>query len=188
MLFACLLAALPQDLPALPEKVFAEITAESVMDHVHGLTRFGTRHTLSDTESDERGIGAARRWIRAQLERFDEQARFSIYLEGHERELQGGATVVVVNVMAVLPGTMGAAAHRHYYVVGHYDTRGSGALDAASDAPGANDDGSGTAVVMELARVLADEALDSTLVFLATAGEEQGLWGSTAHVDPRSRR
>lgn len=183
MLLALLIVALPQDVPQLPEKVFQEITAESVMEHVEGLALFGTRHTLSDVESDERGIGAARRWIRSEFERYDEQGRFSIYLEGHEQQTRSGAKVDVVNVLAVLPGTMGDAAQRHYYVLGHYDSRGSGGMDVISDAPGANDDGSGTAVVMELARVLADEELDSTVVFLATAGEEQGLWGATAHVE-----
>jgi len=183
MLLSLLLAALPQDVPELPEKIFAEITAESVMEHVEGLAFFGTRHTLSDVESDERGIGAARRWILSELERFDEEGRLDISLDAHEQALRNGSTADVVNVMAVLPGVMEGASRRHYYVVGHFDSRAGSGMDTLADAPGANDDGSGTAVVMELARVLADEELDSTVVFLATAGEEQGLWGATKHVE-----
>lgn len=78
---------------------------------------------------------------------------------------------------------MPEAADRHYYVIGHYDSRASDPMDADSDAPGANDDGSGTAVVVELARVLADAKLDATVVFMATAGEEQGLLGARAHAE-----
>jgi len=183
MLLSLLLAALVQDAPELPEKVFAEITSETVMEHVEGLALFGTRHTLSDVESDERGIGAARRWILSEFERFDDEGRLDILLDGHEQELRNGATTDVVNVVAVLPGVMEGANRRYYYVLGHYDSRASGGMDTQAEAPGANDDGSGTAVVMELARVLADEELDSTVVFLATAGEEQGLWGATKHVE-----
>jgi len=87
-----------------------------------------------------------------------------------------------VNVVAVLAGSMPAAAARRYAVVGHYDSRCSDVLDAEGDAPGANDDGSGVAAVMELARVMAGRRFDATLVFLLTAGEEQGLLGARAHA------
>jgi Zn-dependent M28 family amino/carboxypeptidase len=88
-----------------------------------------------------------------------------------------------VNVVAELPGTLPEAAHRRYYVVGHYDSRNSDGADAEGDAPGANDDASGTAIVMELARALANVELDATVVFLCTAGEEQGLYGARYHVE-----
>jgi Zn-dependent M28 family amino/carboxypeptidase len=84
----------------------------------------------------------------------------------------------VEDVVAVLPGVMPEAASRRYYVVGHYDSRTTDVMDATSDAPGANDDASGVAVVLELARVLGRQRFDATLVFLATAGEEQGLYGA----------
>ena len=180
-----LLALLPsQDTPTLPPGVAAEISAESVKAHVERLVLFGTRHTFSDASSDERGIGAARRWIRAELERYgaDGGGRLEVSLQAHERPAAGGA-VEVVNVVGVLPGTMAAARGRTYVVLGHYDSRAGGRMDAQADAPGANDDASGVAVVLELARVLADAELDSTVVFLATAGEEQGLWGATHFVE-----
>jgi Zn-dependent M28 family amino/carboxypeptidase len=88
----------------------------------------------------------------------------------------------IVNVVAVLPGAMPEARARRYYVVGHYDSRASDPLDATSDAPGANDDASGVAVVLEAARVLSKRRWDATLVFLATAGEEQGLYGAKLHA------
>ncbi|WP_434428091.1 M28 family peptidase [Nannocystis pusilla] len=91
--------------------------------------------------------------------------------------------VEVVNVVAVLPGSMPEARRRRYYVLGHYDSRASDVMDATSDAPGANDDGSGTALVLELARVMATRSFDATLVFMATAGEEQGLVGARRHAE-----
>ncbi|MFG0286167.1 MAG: M28 family metallopeptidase [Phycisphaerales bacterium JB039] len=151
--------------------------------NVEALVGFGTRHTLSETESDERGIGAARRWILAELQSYG--GRLEAKLERFEappgRRLPDGAEIV--NIVAVLPGTMPEAAHRRYYVLGHYDSRNSDGLDGAGDAPGANDDASGVAVVMELARTLADTRLDATVVFLCTAGEEQGLYGARYHVE-----
>jgi Zn-dependent M28 family amino/carboxypeptidase len=83
---------------------------------------------------------------------------------------------------------MPAAANRRYYVVAHYDSRVADVMDAVSDAPGANDDASGVAVVLELARVLAGQKLDATVVFLATAGEEQGLYGARAHAHAAHER
>jgi Zn-dependent M28 family amino/carboxypeptidase len=96
--------------------------------------------------------------------------------------------VEVVNVVATLPGTLPAAASRHYYVLGHYDSRASDPMDAQSDAPGANDDASGVAVVMEIARVLASRELDATVVLVATAGEEQGLLGAGKHAEAARSR
>jgi len=165
-----------------------EISGERAKGTIAELVRFGTRHTLSDAESDMRGIGAARRWIKQTLESFG--GRLEVRLDPHSipagRRLPDGAEVV--NVVAVLPGTMPEASDRLYYVMGHYDSRVSDPMDARSDAPGANDDGSGTAVVVELARILADERLDATVVFMAVAGEEQGLYGARAHADALGER
>jgi Zn-dependent M28 family amino/carboxypeptidase len=86
-------------------------------------------------------------------------------------------------VIATLPGTMKEAAARRVYVVGHYDSRASDVMDPEAPAPGANDDASGVAVVVELARVLAGQPLDATVVFMATAGEEQGLLGARLHAN-----
>jgi Zn-dependent M28 family amino/carboxypeptidase len=88
----------------------------------------------------------------------------------------------IVNVEAVLPGALPAAAARRVYFVAHYDSRATDVLDAVSDAPGANDDGSGVAALIEIARVLSTRRFDATIVLLAVAGEEQGLFGSRLHA------
>ena len=92
----------------------------------------------------------------------------------------------ITNVVATLHGTDPTSADRVYVVTGHYDSRRTDVLDGTGDAPGANDDGSGTSAVIELARVMAKHPTEATIVFVAVAGEEQGLYGST--ISPRSRR
>jgi len=169
--------------PAQAERVVSSIQGERLLKHVEDLAGFGTRHTFSRTDLDTQGIGAARRYLLAQFESFGgrlepQMERFTL-----EPGRRVPREVELVNVLAVLPGTMPEAAGRRYYVLGHYDSRASSGADAESPAPGANDDASGVALVLELARVLADEQLDATVVFLATAGEEQGLYGATHHVE-----
>ncbi|HWM88295.1 MAG TPA: M28 family peptidase [Kofleriaceae bacterium] len=178
----------PGSPPAAVTEMLGEISAERVKQDVVALAGFGTRHTLSDTESPTRGIGAARNWIKAEMERgaaASKGSAMAVSFDSHKVEPDGKRvtrTVDVVNVVAVLPGTMPQAAGRRYYVIGHYDSRRSDPLDATGDSPGANDDASGTAVVIELSRVLAARKLDATLVFMATAGEEQGLLGAKGHA------
>jgi len=146
---------------------------------VETLSAFGTRHTASTTEAKDRGIGAARRWLKAELEGIEGlevfEQRFSS--PGSERLAAG---VEIVNVCARLPGRDPRAAARIHVVSGHYDSRASDVMDATSDAPGANDDASGVAVVLELARLLAKERPEATVLFACVAGEEQGLLGSRA--------
>ncbi|MEM6992351.1 MAG: M20/M25/M40 family metallo-hydrolase [Myxococcota bacterium] len=176
------------DLPPTPPPdevtaLLAAVDAAQVMDTVTSLAGFGTRHTLSE-DTETRGIGAARRWIHARLSAAG--PRLDVSFDSHPMGPDGrriDRPVAVVNVVAILPGTMPEATARHYYVIGHYDSRASDPMDAEGDAPGANDDASGVAVVLELARVLADQSLDSTVVFMATAGEEQGLLGARAHAE-----
>jgi len=183
--------------PAEVGEMLDQISPDRLIRTVERLAGFGTRHTLSDTESDSRGIGAARRWILAQLESYGEEAAEHAAAEGvdippleasFDRHVQppDGRRIPreteIVNVMAVLPGALPAARDRHYYVIGHYDSRASAVMDAESDAPGANDDASGVALLMELARVMSKRSHDATLVFMATAGEEQGLYGAGLHA------
>lgn len=164
------------------QALLAEVSVARIRSTIDSLVSFGTRHTLSDTQSPTRGIGAARTWILSQFQQAGGrlQPAFDEYIAPVGRRVP--EPVPLVNVMATLRGTMPEAAHRVYYVVGHYDSRASDVMDITSNAPGANDDGSGTTVVIELARVLAHAELDSTIVFLATAGEEQGLLGAAAHA------
>jgi peptidase M28-like protein len=184
------------------EKLVASISEQRLRQIDEKLASFVTRNTLSDTASPTRGIGAARQWIFDELKRSSSklQVSFDIY----KLPPQGRITreVELRNVMAVLPGKTA----RRIYVTGHYDTVNIGSQIAANTrpaaattptdpqlnpkqdynvaAPGANDDGSGTALTMELARVFAESGIefDATLVFICWAGEEQGLVGSRAHV------
>jgi Zn-dependent M28 family amino/carboxypeptidase len=161
----------------------AEIDGERMHALVTALAGFGTRHTLSRTHDPKRGIGAAREFLHRELQQAG--SRLQVRFDPHAVQPDGRRipqAVDVVNVVATLPGSMPSAAARHYYVVGHYDSRASDPLDAKSDAPGANDDASGVAVVTELARVMASRSFDATIVFMATAAEEQGLIGADRHA------
>jgi hypothetical protein len=172
------------------EKIVQEISAQNIKHIVDQLVSFGTRHTLSDTDSDTRGIGAARRWIKSELEGYSKQSGSrlkvvfdSFIIEPKDMEPRYRSRIPkpteIVNVVATLPGSRPESAGRIYVLSGHYDSMCSQMLDVKCDAPGADDDASGTAVSMELARVMSKYQFDATLVFLCVAGEEQGLVGST---------
>lgn len=174
--------------PPTAGEVMASITPEYVRATVDRLAAFGTRHSLSDAEHPSRGIGAARRWLKSELESFG--GGLEVSFEEFEPPVGGriGRPVKFVNVVAVLPGTMPEAAGRRYYVVGHYDSMPTSVMDPASDAPGANDDGSGTTAVLAIARALASRPCESTIVFLCTVGEEQGLVGARYHAEQAAGR
>jgi hypothetical protein len=168
-----------------------------VADTVKTLAGFGTRQLYSDTTSPTRGIGAAREWIRQQF--IAASPRLQVSFDTYQVAAQGGRLprdIELRNVVAILPGT----SPRRIYVTGHYDsvarrTDGQGEASgfdwarADNDAPGANDDGSGTTVVLEAARALAGSGVEfeATLVFVAFAGEEQGLVGATLHAARATR-
>jgi hypothetical protein len=168
----------PKDVRAM----LADVHASSLERFDRALVGFGTRHTLSTQTDPDRGIGAARDYIRDQFQRFAARSngRMSVELQSY---VQPPADRVpqptrITNVIATLRGTDPKSADRVYVVGGHYDSRVTDVLDATSDAPGANDDGSGTSAVLELARVMASRPSEATIVFVAFAGEEQGLYGS----------
>jgi Zn-dependent M28 family amino/carboxypeptidase len=148
---------------------------------VRKLVSFGTRHTLSDTVSQTRGIGAARRWIKAELDGIAAgcggclEVRFDRGLVSAAPGTRVTKDVELVNVVAVQKG--GRHPDRYLLITGHYDSRASDPNDVTSDAPGAVDDGSGTAAVIEAARALSKYQFDKTIVYGALAGEEQGLLG-----------
>ncbi len=171
------------------DKIVQEISAQNIKRIIDRLAEFGTRHTLSDTRSDTRGIGAARRWIKAELERYSRESggrlqveSDSFVVEPKDLEPRYQARIPqpteIVNVVATLPGSHPESAGRINVVSGHYDSICTPFVDTRCDAPGADDDASGTAVSMELARVMSKYQFDATLVFLCVAGEEQGLIGS----------
>ena len=166
--------------PEIPHPDVARIERD-----IRRLAAFGTRHTLSETESDTRGIGAARRWLRDEFLRISDEyhdGRLQVELQHYSlppgRRTPDG--VELANVVATLPGR---DPDRLVVVSGHYDSRASNPMDAEADAPGANDDASGVAAVLEAARVLRGATPTATVVFLAVAGEEQGLLGARAQAE-----
>lgn len=163
-----------------------EVDADRIEATVRRLAAFGTRHTLSSQDDPERGIGAARDWIKAELDRYARRSggRMTVELQSYVQEPTPRipAPTRITNVVATLRGSV--TPERVHVVSGHYDSRASDVMDATSDAPGADDDASGVAVAMELARVLAGRRPAATLVFAAVAGEEQGLFGA-AHMASR---
>ena len=170
-----------------------DIDASRIESHIRTLVGFGTRNTMSETESPTRGIGAARRWIRDELKRISEAngGRLVVELDGYFQEIDDRRIVKpvdILNVMATLKGTSPESADRIYVVSGHYDSICSDPSDYTSDAPGANDDASGVAAVLELARVMSKHEFDASIVFMAVAGEEQGLLGSTYQAGKSKER
>src|SRR5215813_5707661 len=167
------------------QKIVREISAANIEATIKKLVSFGTRHSLSETESNERGIGAARRWIKSEFDRYSResggrlQVAFDEFTQPPAQRIP--TATQLVNVVATLPGKQPESKDRIYVVSGHYDSCvcAQDVLDAKTDAPGANDDGSGTAAVMEIARVMSKYEFDATLVFMTVAAEEQGLLGAT---------
>jgi Zn-dependent M28 family amino/carboxypeptidase len=177
--------------PATPDARIAaalrQVSADPIRADIEKLLSFGTRATLSAQDANAiasgRGIGAAREWIKSELERYSKDCGGCLEVKTDSFTEQPADRIPqptqITNVYAVLKGTDAESANRIVLVTGHYDSRNSGALDATADAPGANDDGSGTAVSLECARVLSKLKFPATIIFLTVAGEEQGLNGST---------
>jgi len=169
----------PTEHPVLHE-IAGQVSADRIKADVTKLVGFGTRHTLSDTESDTRGIGAARRWVKTEFQRISadcggclEVVTQSDMISGEERIPK---PTEVMNVLAILHGKSDSG--RYVIMSGDIDSRVSDVMNATSDAPGANDNASGLAGVMEAARVLTrHRPFSATIVFAALSGEEQGLYG-----------
>lgn len=178
---ACVLAATQAQAETSIPDILSNISEKRIEANIRKLVSFGTRNSLSNPDDEKRGVGAARRWIKSELERCS--AGTSLQVTFDEHLVETGPRVPkptkFVNVVATLPGAQAESRERLYVVSGHYDSMPSSSLDAQSDAPGANDDASGTAVSMELACVMSKHKFNATLVFMAVAGEEQGLLGST---------
>ena len=186
---ATALAAMPVFAAGAPDAADPEI-ARLVRDvsparlegYVRTLAGFGTRHSLSVADDPKRGVGAARRWIKETLDRCaaESGARLKVdfdeFVQPPTPRVQKPATLV--NVVATLEGVDPGAKARTLVVSGHYDSMCGNVMNAQCDAPGANDDASGTAVVMELACTMAKSRFPATIVFMAVAGEEQGLLGA----------
>ncbi len=163
-----------------------QVSAEHIRANIEKLVSFGTRLTLSAQDADAiaagRGIGAAREWIKEEFERYSKDCGGCLEVKTDSFTEPAADRIPqptqITNVYAVLNGTDPENAKRIVLVTGHYDSRPSDTLDPKADAPGANDDGSGTAVSLECARVLSKLKFPATIIFLTVAGEEQGLNGS----------
>ena len=163
-----------------------QISAQRIQANIEKLVSFETRSTISAQDPASiaagRGIGAAREWIKSEFERYAKDCGGCLEVKTDSFTEQPAERIPkateLANVYAVLKGTDAANAKRIVLVTGHYDSRNTDILDINGDAPGANDDGSGTAVSLECARVLSKMKFPATIVFLTVAGEEQGLNGS----------
>jgi len=172
------MTAPPSEVMALYDIATAP-SAERIQNDIQTLVDFGTRHTLSETESDTRGIGAARRWIFAEFERISEDCGgcleviyVSDTVEGKRRIPE---PVEVVSVLAIQRGTLDP--NRYVMMSGDIDSRVTDPLNGTSDSPGANDNASGMAGVLEAARVLSKQKYAGSIIYAGLSGEEQGLFG-----------
>ena len=172
--------------------IVREIDAHNIEATIRKLVSFGTRNTLSEQNNPTRGIGAARDWLYAEFLKAAEASNGRMTVEKQSYEQAKAQRVpeptVITNVVATLKGSQPEATDRIYVVSGHYDSMCNSPTDAKCDAPGANDDASGTAAVLEMARVMAKYEFDATIVFMAVAGEEQSLLGSTHFAEQAKQK
>src|SRR5687767_9135372 len=168
---------------ALIRTVIRDIDARNIERSIRRLVSFGTRNTLSEQNNPTRVIGAARDWCYAEFPKVADSSNRRMTVEKQSYEQAKAQRVpqptIITSVVATLRGIQPESANRIYVVSGHYDSMCSSPTDAKCDAPGANDDASGTAAVLEMARVMAKYKFDATIVFMAVAGEEQSLLGAT---------
>jgi hypothetical protein len=163
---------------------------ERLKADVEKLVSFGTRHTLSSATDPKRGIGAARRWAQGEFEKIEKACKGCLKTELLQRNMSGPRIpngVNIVDVLAIKPGKMG---WDHVIIIaGHIDSRVSDVMDFTKDAPGANDDGSGSALVIEAARLMAAQPqTEATIVFALLSGEEQGLMGGRLLAETAKER
>src|SRR5262249_28813835 len=171
-------------------QIIKDVSPQRIQQTDEKLVSFGTRATLSvnnpDAATSSQGIVAARNWIKAEFERISSECNgcLEVKTDTFVEQPKGARDRItqpteIQNVYAILKGTDPAQAKRIYLVTGHYDSRNSDPVNSTAPAPGANDDGSGTSVSLECARVLSKHRFPATIIFLTVAGEEQGLNGST---------
>ena len=164
------------------ESMLKEVSADSLKVNMYKLVSFGTRNTLSTQGNPQRGIGAARNWILSKFNEYSKQSQGRLtafidtvtYLPDGKRV---NRPIILGNVVATLKGT-DPNDKRIFIISGHMDNMRSNVMDSMGDAPGADDDGSGTVAVMECARVMSKHAFPATIIFVTVAGEEQGLIGA----------
>lgn len=184
-----------QDQPPLTDpsiqKMVNEISPVNLKATIEKLVGFETRHSLSSTTDQRKGIGAARYWIESELKKYAsfsdgrltvKRDTFSMFPDGKRVD----RPVLMANVMATLKGT-DPTDDRILIISGHLDSRNSDVMDSIKAAPGANDDAAGVAIVMEMARILSKKEFPCTIIFVAVQGEEQGLLGSK-HLSKKAKK
>jgi Peptidase family M28 len=165
------------------EQMVKEVSPDSLQSYIKTLVAFGTRNTLSNAGSTKRGIGAARNWVLNKFTDFGKQAsgHLTAFIDTVTLPPDGkrvDRNVLLGNVVATLKGT-DPLDNRIFVISGHLDNMRSSPTDGTGDAPGANDDASGVAAVMECARIMSKRSFPATIIFVAVSGEEQGLLGAT---------
>ena len=185
--FALLLAAAMVPVAAIaatPQEIADDVSEQQLRATVEKLVSFGTRHTLSSQTDPKRGIGAALRWTEEEFRRYSEACGGCLEIATPSDVVTGRrvpSPTKITDVIAIQRGT--DEPNRVIIIQGHIDSRVTDVMDATSDAPGANDDGSGTAAVIEAARVLSKHKFPATIVYAALMGEEQGLLGGKVLAD-----
>ena len=172
--------------------IVRSIDPRNIETSIRKLVFFGTRNTLSVQTDPKRGIGAARDWLFLEFQKIAATSGGRMSVEKQTFQQAKGDRIpsptMITNVVATLKGTRPESVARTYVVSGHYDSMCGSAVDAKCDAPGANDDASGTAVVLEMARAMAPHQFEATIVFMAVAGEEQGLYGATYFAEQAKQK
>ncbi len=164
------------------EQMVKEVSPDSLKSYIKNLVAFGTRNTLSTQTDPRRGIGAAKNWVLNKFNEFAKQSngRLSAFIDTTTLSADGkrvDAPLLLGNVIAILKGT-DAADKRIFIISGHLDNMRTNVMDRTGDAPGANDDGSGSAAVLECARIMSKHSFAATIIFMTVSGEEQGLLGA----------
>ena len=164
------------------EQMVKEVSPDSLKIYIKTLVAFGTRNTLSTQSNPQRGIGAARSWVLTKFNEFAKQSNGRMTAIIDTTTLQKGkervdTMLLLGNVVATLRGT-DPTDKRVFIISGHLDNRRSDVMDRKGDAPGANDDGSGSAAVLECARIMSKHSFAATIIFITVSGEEQGLLGA----------
>ncbi|HEY0058612.1 MAG TPA: M28 family metallopeptidase [Flavisolibacter sp.] len=164
------------------EQMVRDISPDSLKSYINAMVSFGTRSTVSSTTDKKRGIGAARTWVVQKFQEFAKgsNGRMTAFVDTTTLAPDGrriDQPINLGNAMAILKGT-DTADKRIYLISGHLDSRVTDVMNRTADAPGANDDGSGVAAVLECARIMSRKSFPATIIFVAVSGEEQGLLGA----------
>lgn len=169
------------------DSITSKVSKDSLRSYIHQLVSFNTRNTLSTVTDKTKGIGAARNWVLNKFKMCEQQStgRLNAYIDTTTLQADGkrvNRNILLGNVVAILKGN-DTADKRIFLMSGHLDSRRTDVMDSTGFAPGANDDASGVAAVIEAARVMSTHSFPATIIFIAVSGEEQGLLGSEFMAD-----